>query len=201
MENSNHFDEEGKENMDNFFEDSPSDLTFLPKVQNGTFFTNTEYNFENGITSPTSGDVAPYLFPSLTDAVENEYSDIFYIVNPTNGQLEEAGPSGLQIERLETIDEVTEAGPSKKAKKDMSAFEETFFKEFKAEIRKEKKLLQEEHEMRMKLWGLEMENSQQEHTLKMEILKEKLEMVRQEKETLQRERTAKYLGKFRSGPI
>ncbi|XP_033216821.1 uncharacterized protein LOC117172746 isoform X2 [Belonocnema kinseyi] len=137
----------------------------------------------------------------IMDAVENEYSDIFYIVNPTNGQLEEAGPSGLQIERLETIDEVTEAGPSKKAKKDMSAFEETFFKEFKAEIRKEKKLLQEEHEMRMKLWGLEMENSQQEHTLKMEILKEKLEMVRQEKETLQRERTAKYLGKFRSGPI
>lgn len=66
MENSNHFDEEGKENLESFFEDSPSDLSFLPKVQNGTFFTNGEYNFENGITSPTSGDVAPYLFPSLT---------------------------------------------------------------------------------------------------------------------------------------
>ena len=116
-------------------------------------------------------------------------------------RLEEAGPSHLQFEKLETVDEEPEVGPSKRARKELSLYEETLLKEFSAEVQKEQKLLQEEHEMRMKLWDLELQANQQQHALKMAILKQKLEKLQQEKENLQQERNAKYLGKFRSGPI
>ena len=83
----------------------------------------------------------------------------------------------------------------------MSLYEETLLKEFSSEVDREQKLLIEEHDMKMKLWNLKMQTSQQEHALKMAILKEKLEKVKQEKESLQRERNEKYLGRFSSGPI
>ena len=61
------FGEEEKEIIDQNFEGSPNELSFLPLVKNGTFLNDNDNNFGNGINSPTSGDLPPSdLFPNLT---------------------------------------------------------------------------------------------------------------------------------------
>lgn len=91
--------------------------------------------------------------------------------------------------------------PAKKLKRELTVYEETLLKNFNAEIDKEQKLLAAEHEKKMQLWDLEMQSSQQQHALKMAILKEKLEKIQQEKKNIELPQNLKYLSKFKSGPI
>lgn len=91
--------------------------------------------------------------------------------------------------------------PAKKMKRELTVYEETLLKNFSAEIAKEQSLLAAEHEKKMQLWDLEMQSSQQQHALKMAILKEQLEKIQQEKKQLELPQNLKHLSKFKSGPL
>lgn len=97
--------------------------------------------------------------------------------------------------------ENTDVVPAKKLKRELTVYEETLLKNFSVEIEKEQKLLAAEHEKKMQLWELEMQTNQQQHALKMAILKEQLEKIQQEKKQLEMPKNLKYLSKFKSGPI
>ncbi|XP_043462228.1 uncharacterized protein LOC122498521 [Leptopilina heterotoma] len=195
-----------------FLEDISSDDFNFPSDED--FLNNNDEHFfglplEN-VNSPKPGDQAPSpLFPTLAGTIDDDLSEFFYILNPISGVLEEA-PKNVSAD-IESIvsehhtnincDKNMDVVPAKKMKRELTVYEETLLKNFSTEIAKEQQLLAAEHEKKMQLWDLEMQSSQQQHALKMAILKEQLEKIQQEKKQIEMPQNLKHLSKFKSGPI